>query len=117
MNYELFLDSLLVHCKNDWVTLTPFGHLNCKSTIVLCNSGNQKCVEVIQTFLQCSCVCTARRINVAFNRPDGLACCPIALTCNYTLELPMTYSTFSDFSLEFQLVLKDDDFAWVMDAL
>ena len=42
----------LEHCKNDWVTLTQFGHLSCKSSIVLCNSGNQKWVEIIQTFLQ-----------------------------------------------------------------
>ena len=68
-------------------------------------------------FVTGSCVCTARRIIVAFNRLDGLARRPIAHTCNYTLELPTTYSTFSDFSSEFQLVLKDDDSAWVMDAL
>ena len=68
-------------------------------------------------FVTGSCVCTARRIIVAFNRLDGLARRPIAHTCNYTLELPTTYSTFSDFSSEFQLVLKDDDCAWVMDAL
>ena len=44
-----------MHCKNDWITLTQFGYLSCKSSIVLCNSGNQKQVEVIQTFLQCGC--------------------------------------------------------------
>ena len=32
---------IILHCKNDWVTLTQFGHLSCKSSIVLCNSGNQ----------------------------------------------------------------------------
>ena len=68
-------------------------------------------------FVTGSCVCTARRIIIAFNRLDGLARRPIAHTCNYTLELPTTYSTFSDFSSEFQLVLNDDDSAWVMDAL
>ena len=56
------------HCKNDWVTLTQFGHLSCKPSIILCNSGNQKQVEVIQTFLQCKrfILCTCK---LHFNIP------------------------------------------------
>ena len=60
-----------VHCKNDWVHLTQFGHLSCKSSIVLCNSGNQKWVEVIQTFLQCGVMFQQFRQYVAGVCNDG----------------------------------------------
>ena len=51
-------------------------------------------------------------ISVTFNRLDGLARRPIAHTCNFSLDLPTTYTTFSDFVSEFQAVFNNEDYAW-----
>ena len=64
-----------------------------------------------------SCVCTSEGIAVTFNCLDGFGRRPIAHTCSCTLELPTTYVTYTDFVTEFQSVLRNEDYAWNMDAV
>jgi len=56
-------------------------------------------------------------MEVQFNMLTGIARRPIAHTCSNLLELPATYSSYSDFVKEFKLVLSDETYAWFMDAI
>ena len=81
--------------------------------------GHMKVGEV-QKFLRfCtgSSVCIVKRILITFNSSMGLSRCPIAHTCSCTLELPRTYSTFLEFSNEFNCVLQAEDSGWSIDAI
>ena len=61
--------------------------------------GNMQTAE-LKLFLQFvtgSSVCIAPKITVTFNSVDGLARHPIAHTCDFTIELPITYVNYDDF--------------------
>lgn len=53
---------------------------------------------------------------VNFNALDGIARRPIAHTCSCTLDLPTTYSTFLEFSHDFNELLSSE-LSWIMDAM
>ena len=78
------------------------------------------CLDELRAFLRYvtgSCVCTAEGISVTYNRLDGFGRRPIAHTCSCTLELPTTYFTYTDCVTEFESVLKNEDYAWSMNAV
>ena len=74
-------------------------------------------VRVFLRFVSGSSVCTAEKLEVQFNSLAGLSRRPIAHTCSNCLELPATYTTYPEFEREFQLILSDETFTWVMDAV
>ena len=53
---------------------------------------------------------------VTFNKLDGLARRPIAHTCGCIMELPVTYSTYTEFHSEMDGILKSQE-AFVMSSL
>ena len=62
--------------------------------------GNMQTPEL--RFVTCASVCLAQKIVVTFNNIDGLARRPIVHTCDFTIELPITYMNYDDFyHLEF----------------
>ncbi len=70
-------------------------------------------------FVTGSCVCIAKEIKIVFNGVSGLARIPIAHTCSSTLELPTSYSNFTDFKNDFVSILArtNEEFSWRMDAV
>lgn len=62
-------------------------------------------------------MCTASKLDVQFNMLSGIARRPIAHTCSNMLELPATYGSYPEFVKEFQQVLSDETYSWIMDAL
>ena len=74
-------------------------------------------VRVFLRFVSGSSVCTAENLKVEFNSMSGFARRPIAHTCSNTLELPATYISYPEFEKEFRLILTNDTFTWIMDAL
>ncbi|KAL3887110.1 hypothetical protein ACJMK2_027066 [Sinanodonta woodiana] len=48
-------------------------------------------------------------ITVGFNSTQGIARCPIASTCAYRLDIPVSYSSFEEFKNEFMMVLNSDE--------
>ena len=64
-----------------------------------------------------SSVIVSGGITVTFNNLSGIACRPIAHTCDCCLELPSTYTSYLDFEEEFNAVLADDHYAWQMDSV
>ncbi len=76
--------------------------------------------ETVQKFLRFvtgASVAVCPKITVQFNSLSGLARRPIAHTCGSVLELPASYDTYVDFANEFQKVLADEHYAWVMDCI
>ena len=74
-------------------------------------------VRVFLRFVSGSSVCTTQKLEMQFNGLSGLARRPIAHTCTCSLELPATYTSYPEFEQEFQRILSDDIFTWIMDAL
>ncbi len=74
-------------------------------------------VRIFMRFVTGSSVCTAKRLEVQFNMLDGIARRPIPHTCSSILELSTTYQSYLEFIKEFKLVLSDDTFTWIMDAI
>ena len=56
------------------------------------------------------------KISITFNGLSGVARRPIAHTCSCVLELPVSYSTYIEFSCEFDQILSSE-MSWIMDAL
>ena len=65
-------------------------------------------------FVTGSSVLSQTSIKVIFNNVSGLARCPIAHTCDSTLELSTSYATYAEFSSEVRAVLSATD-CWIMD--
>ena len=59
-----------------------------------------------------SSVCVAQSIKVIFNTSSGLARQPYAHTCSNTLQLPVSYTNFHDFSSEWYAILGDTNNKW-----
>ena len=55
-------------------------------------------------------------IRIVFNGLTGIARRPIAHTCSCTLELPVSYNTYLEFSQEFSAIL-NSELSWIMDAI
>ena len=68
-------------------------------------------------FVTGSSACTAGNLEVQFNSLSGLSRRPIAHTCSNCLELPSTYTSYPELEKEFHVILSDEEFSWVMDAL
>lgn len=81
--------------------------------------GNMKPGEVrnFLRFVTGSSVLSYAPIKVTFNDLSGLARRPIAHTCDNCLELPTNYSTYIDFTSEFEAILSDTEYSWSMDAI
>lgn len=77
-------------------------------------SRNSLCLFL--RFVTGSYVFTGRGIIVTFNKLDGLARRPIAHTCGCTIELPVTYSTYTEFQSEMDGILKSQE-VFVMSSL
>lgn len=80
--------------------------------------GNSK-PEQLRLFLRFvsgSSVVLSSPIKVTFNNLSGLARRPISHTCDCTLELPLSYSSYPEFEHEFFEVLASDT-SWIMDVL
>ena len=74
----------------------------------------------VQRFLRFttgSSVLTAKRLEVQFNRLSGFARRPIAHTCDCVLELPVSYTNYSDFHSEWMAILNDPELCWFMDSI
>ena len=81
--------------------------------------GNMKQSEV-QLFLRFvtgSSVMIAGHIKIMFNNTDGLCRYPISHTCDCSIELPVSYSTYPEFESEFTKILNDEEFSWIMDCV
>lgn len=75
--------------------------------------------EDLSTFLRFvtgSSVCMPKKIQVLFNTITGIARRPICHTCEPSLELSSTYSSFVEFVREFHSCMTNT-LAWQMDAL
>lgn len=59
-----------------------------------------------------SSVCVAQSIKIIFNTSSGLARQPYAHTCSNTLQLPVSYTNFHDFSSEWYAILGDTNNKW-----
>ena len=70
-------------------------------------------------FVTGTSVCVTPTIAVTFNNLSGLARCPIAHTCDFSLELPIAYTNYDDFYNDFRGILAetDDKFTWCIDAM
>ena len=81
--------------------------------------GNMKGSEVglFLRFVTGSSVMIAGHIKVMFNNSVGLCRCPISHTCDCSIELPVSYSTYPEFENDFTKVLNDEEFSWVMDSI
>ena len=58
-------------------------------------------------------------IQITFNSLTGLGWHPVAPTCDCTLELPRTYTTYSDFATELAILTMDNEpgcLGWKMDT-
>ena len=78
---------------------------------------NQAEVRRILRFTTGSSVMVSGGITVTFNNLSGIACRPIAHTCDCCLELPSAYTSYLEFEQEFNAVLADDNYAWKMDSI
>ena len=81
--------------------------------------GAMKASEV-QHFLRLvtgSSVCTSKDIFIEFNTLSGLGRRPISHTCTNYLELSTNYDTYLDFETEFNSILSDTEYAWIMDGV
>ena len=67
-------------------------------------------------FVTGSSVLIAKHIAVSFNSLTGLARRPIGHTCDCQIELPVSYTTYPEFELEFSKVLTSE-VSWAMDAV
>ena len=76
--------------------------------------------EDLQRFLRfvTGTSCIASKIKVVFNTLTGAARRPSAHTCQPSIELSSTYSTYVEFARELRSVVgAPDDSLWGMDAL
>ncbi len=77
--------------------------------------------DSLQKFLRFttgSSVLVVKQIHIQFNRLEGLQRRPISHTCDCMLELPVSYSNYSDFHAEWVTILANsDDLNWVMDSI
>lgn len=76
--------------------------------------------EELQRFLRfvTGSNCISSKIGVVFNTTTGVARRPIAHTCQPSIELSSTYSTYVEFARELRSVIgASDDFLWGMHAL
>ncbi len=62
-----------------------------------------------------SSVLTVKCIHIEFNRLDGIQRRPIVHTCNSMLELPVSYSNYSDFHAEWMAIITadSDNLCWM----
>ena len=79
-------------------------------------SMNEDMLRRFLRFVTGSSVFTANEITIIYSNSSGLARCPIAHTCTYTLELPVSYETYGIFVCEFEAVLSDSQYAWRIDS-
>lgn len=77
---------------------------------------NQNMLRRFLRFVTGSSVFSAHLITIIYNNSSGLSRCPIAHTCTYTLELPASYETYGIFVAEFESVLNDSQYAWMIDS-
>ena len=61
-------------------------------------------------------VLLTKKITISFNNLTGLARRPISHTCDCNLKLPVSYTTYPEFELEFTKVLTSE-VSWAMDAV
>ena len=77
--------------------------------------------DSLQKFLRFttgSSILVVKQIHIQFNRLEGLQRRPISHTCDCMLELPVSYSNYSDFHAEWATILANsDDYNWVMDSI
>ena len=59
-----------------------------------------------------SSVCIGKKITITFSSISGLARRPFAHTCSSTLELPVVYNNYFDFSSEWSAILHDTSNKW-----
>ncbi len=74
-------------------------------------------VKSFLRFVTGSSVCSVQALEIQFNTLSGLARGPIAHTCSNILELSSTYMSFHDFEQESRLMLSDEKYSWIMDAI
>lgn len=80
-------------------------------------SMNQDDVRKFLRFTTGSSVCLTKSIRVHYNSLSGFARRPVSHTCDCSLELPSTYTTYPSFVDEFQSILSQPENAWTMDAI
>ena len=73
-------------------------------------------VHIFWRFVTGSSVLTSS-ITIVFNNLSGLARRPIAHTCSCMLELSSSYTTYGEFTREFQSILHDNEYSWFMDGI
>ena len=77
-------------------------------------------LEDLQRFLRfvTGSSCISSKIEVVFNTTTGVARRPITHTCQPSIELSSTYSTYVEFAREVRSVVgASDDTLWGMHAL
>ena len=65
-------------------------------------------------FVTGSSVCFGKRITVSFNNLTGLARRPVVHTCDCLLDLPVSYSSYMEFTAEFKSILCNPEHMWSM---
>ena len=121
-----------LHCLYQALTATPAKVLNFLEEPYCVNKARKMVfgylrqytgsmtLDQLRLFLRFatgSSVFTASKLEVQFNMLFGLARRPIAHTCSNLLELSATYVSYPEFVKEFNLVLSDETYTWIMDAL
>lgn len=79
-------------------------------------NAKQEQLRLFLRFVTGSSVRIAKPIVVTFNNLTDLARRPISHTCDCTLEVPIAYTTYPEFELEFSLVL-NHEMSWIMDTM
>lgn len=80
------------------------------------SNSKQDVLRLFLRFVTGSSVLMDKGIKVTFNQLTGLARRPISHTCECSLELSVSYTTFPEFEQEFSRVLSSEA-SWAMDAI
>ncbi len=74
-------------------------------------------IRVFLRFVTGSSVCPSECIKITFNSLSGFARRPISHTCDYCLELPISYRSSIEFINEFRSILSSSEYLWYMDGI
>lgn len=77
---------------------------------------NRNMLRRFLRFCTGSSTCIEKNIKVRFNNLSGFARRPTSHTCEPSLDLPVSYTSY-DFTREFEQILSDPKFSWEMDAI
>ena len=102
-------EKILMSIDSNSVTETPLQERVLLYLRQYIGSASKNTVSLFLRYVTGSCVFTGKGITVTFNSLEGFARRPIAHTCNCSLQLPVTYNTYTDFQNEMDKILKNEE--------